>query len=90
MDVQKEYFNSKSHEMIEEVHALISKYDSKVLAIVLLTQAAGLLRVCNAVGFMTADETTETIEEAMRDVLVPMTLDQIPQVQTIGQPRRLS
>jgi hypothetical protein len=90
MDVQKQHFNTVTREITEKVHEMAGEYDSKVLAIVLLSQAGQILQMLNSLGVMDASDTRATIAEALKDVYTPLPADKLPKVQTIGKPPRLS
>lgn len=89
MDVQQEHFLTKAREMGDKLDEMAGEYDTKVLAIVMLTRAANLLRILQNLDIMGAEEINRTIMEAIKDVHTELPADQLPQIKTIGQPLRL-
>ncbi len=90
MDMQHHHFKQVAGEITEKVHEMASQYDSKVLAVVLMTQAANIFQMLTSLGAMDAVETRRTIAEATKDVYTQLPQDQLPEVRTIGKPQRLS
>jgi hypothetical protein len=66
-----------------DLGALVMKHDSKLLAIVMLTYGAQLLRGIHSAGFMSAEEALATAREAIREVGDPLPKNEVPQVVTL-------
>lgn len=90
MNKEHIHFNTIAGEITEKVHEMARQYDSKVLAIVLMTQAANIFQMLTSLGIMDASETRRTIAEATKDVYTQIPKDDLPELRTIGKPQRLS
>lgn len=89
-DQQEVHFRMVIREIDEELNVLVPKYDTKTLAISMMGKAAYMMRMLENMNLMTADEINRTVLECINGIHDPIAKDQLPRVQAIGGPARLS
>lgn len=78
-----DYQSKQMTAIYADLQDLTMKYDSKVLAIVMLTYGSEILRAVQSAGLMPVDDAIATAEAATKYVGIPLPHEDMPQIVTL-------